>query len=376
MARGTGIKVVNKWSQIPKSCPMIVQRYIARPHLINGTKYDLRIYVLMTSLAPLRLYLYDEGLVRFASTEYAADNDTLGDVFMHLTNYSINKNSASYCPNEDPEERKGHKWTLGSLWTHLAEAGVTAEQRADIWDRIRDMAVKTVISGEHAMQPLSRQNLGSPVCGYELFGFDFLLDADLRPWLIEVNISPSLHSSSPLDLDVKSPLATEVFNVVRYHVPNKIPPRAQRQILQKLGMEDLNAPLCYDPRIYTKDLSKADRAKQLRIADLVSSGGSGDSSSSLDGPDPDKYTDAILERLTPDDVRCLIRAEDELARLNHFQRIFPGAETNRYLRFFQPRPPRYHDLLLDAWERRYGDGGRAAGIDRLERLCQDKVHLR
>jgi len=45
------------------------QRYIARPHLINDTKYDLRIYVLMTSINPLRIYLYDEGLVRFASNK-------------------------------------------------------------------------------------------------------------------------------------------------------------------------------------------------------------------------------------------------------------------------------------------------------------------
>ena len=63
-----------------------------------------------------------------------------------------------------------------------------------------------------------RQNMASHYCGYELFGFDVLLDAKLKPWLIEVNISPSLHSSSPLDLDVKSPLATEVFNLGRFFV--------------------------------------------------------------------------------------------------------------------------------------------------------------
>ncbi len=359
MARGTGIKVVNKWSQIPKSQPLIVQRYIARPHLINNTKYDLRIYVLMTSLHPLRIYLYDEGLVRFASTEYAPDNDSLGDVYMHLTNYSINKNSSTYCPNEDPDERKGHKWTLGSLWQHFAEIGV--DSRA-VWEKIRDMVIKTIISGEHSMFPLARANMVSHYCGYELFGFDFLLDADLKPWLIEVNISPSLHSSSPLDLDVKSPLATEVFNIARYHVPNKIPPRGQRQILQKLNMEDMQAPLCLDPRVYTRHLSKGDCAKQARVIDLAS-GASG----------PDRWSSVALDRLTPDDVRCLIRTEDELARLTHFQRIFPTQETGRYLRFFQQ--PRYHNLLMDAWERKYGDC-RSAGIDRLERLCQDKVHLR
>jgi tubulin polyglutamylase TTLL4 len=124
LARGAGIKVVNKWNQIPKNVPLIVQRYIAKPHLINGTKYDLRIYVLMTSLHPLRIYLYDEGLVRFASNKYATDNASLSDVYMHLTNYSINKNNASYTPNEDPDVRQGHKWTLASLWQYFAETGL------------------------------------------------------------------------------------------------------------------------------------------------------------------------------------------------------------------------------------------------------------
>ena len=116
---GTGISVVNKWSQIPKMRPLIVQKYVAKPHLINETKYDLRLYVLLTSLHPLRIYLYDEGLVRFASNPYRSDSKSLSDVFTHLTNYSINKNSSTYCPNEDSEVRQGHKWTLSSLWQHF-----------------------------------------------------------------------------------------------------------------------------------------------------------------------------------------------------------------------------------------------------------------
>lgn len=97
------------------------------------------------------------------------------------------------------------------------------------------MVIKTVISAEHSMQPLIKNNVQSHYNGYELFGFDVLLDSELKPWLIEVNISPSLHSTSPLDLEVKSPLATEVFNIARYHVPNKISKKAQEQVSKEGG---------------------------------------------------------------------------------------------------------------------------------------------
>lgn len=66
-ARGVGIKVINKWSQLPKNTSLVVQKYISDPYLINGSKFDLRLYVLVTSFNPLRIYLYPDGLARFAS---------------------------------------------------------------------------------------------------------------------------------------------------------------------------------------------------------------------------------------------------------------------------------------------------------------------
>ena len=158
------------------------------------------------------------------------------------------------------------------------------------------------------MVNLFRQNMASHYCGYELFGFDVLLDAKLKPWLIEVNISPSLHSASPLDLDVKSPLVTQVFNLVRYHVPPaKMTSKCQKEILDKFNLSDMTSNLCLDKRLYSRELSKAERAKQDKFTAMTR----------------EAYLTDIIASLTPDDVRCLIRAEDELVGASHFSRIFP-----------------------------------------------------
>ena len=82
-----------------------VSRYISNPLLINGYKFDLRVYVLVTSFEPLRVYVYKEGLVRFATEPY---NETFEECrfwgpkskYAHLTNYSINKKSDKFVQNE------------------------------------------------------------------------------------------------------------------------------------------------------------------------------------------------------------------------------------------------------------------------------------
>jgi len=69
-ACGRGIKLINKKQKINKNKNYLVSEYIQNPHLINGLKYDLRIYVLVTSYDPLKIYIYKEGLCRFATEKY------------------------------------------------------------------------------------------------------------------------------------------------------------------------------------------------------------------------------------------------------------------------------------------------------------------
>lgn len=69
--------------------------------MIDGYKFDLRIYVLITSCDPFRVYVYDEGLARFATCLYEKpNNENLGNVYMHLTNYSVQRNSEKFDQDE------------------------------------------------------------------------------------------------------------------------------------------------------------------------------------------------------------------------------------------------------------------------------------
>ncbi len=81
-----------------------------------------------------------------------------------------------------------------------------------LWSRISDVILKTLLSGEHIVQQAMKKNGTHRTNCFEIFGFDVLIDSDLKPWLLEVNLSPSLATDSPLDYSIKSTLVTDAFN--------------------------------------------------------------------------------------------------------------------------------------------------------------------
>ncbi len=89
-SRGRGIYLIDSINDVVADEVSIVSRYVTNPLLINGHKFDLRIYVCVTNYEPLRVYVYKEGLARFASETYSSKINK-NNKFMHLTNYSINK---------------------------------------------------------------------------------------------------------------------------------------------------------------------------------------------------------------------------------------------------------------------------------------------
>lgn len=96
---GRGIKIVGLKQEVKKKNGYIVSQYISNPLLINGLKFDLRIYALVTCFDPLKVYLFKEGLARFATKKYTNSQTATDKHFIHLTNYSVNKKNEDYVKN-------------------------------------------------------------------------------------------------------------------------------------------------------------------------------------------------------------------------------------------------------------------------------------
>eukprot|EP00249_Psilotum_nudum_P013413 c24316_g1_i2 orf=397-2796(-) len=195
---------------------MLAQKYLTNPMLLNGYKFDLRIYILMLSCDPLHLFLYREGIARFCTEKYMKpERGNLKLSCMHLTNYAVNKNNSKFEFNSSATETdRGSKWALSSLFKALATQGFDVGK---VKKQIRKMVVMTII----AILPLLVHNYQNCVneddngrsC-FELLGMDVLLDDKCRPWLLEVNHSPSFGIDTPLDFKIKESLLSDTLKLV------------------------------------------------------------------------------------------------------------------------------------------------------------------
>uniref|UniRef100_A0A1A9W2R4 Tubulin--tyrosine ligase-like protein 5 n=1 Tax=Glossina brevipalpis TaxID=37001 RepID=A0A1A9W2R4_9MUSC len=211
-SRGRGIFIVNTPDQIPQDEQVLVSKYVAEPLCIDGHKCDLRVYVLVTSFDPLIIYMYEEGLVRLATVKYNLSADNLWNPCMHLCNYSINKYHTDYVKSSAAhEEDVGHKWTLSALLRHLKNHGCDTRL---LMVNIEDLIIKSIFSCAQSIIAACRMFVPNGNNCFELYGFDILIDDTLKPWLLEVNLSPSMGVDSPLDAKVKATLITDLLTCV------------------------------------------------------------------------------------------------------------------------------------------------------------------
>mmetsp|Transcript_11491 Transcript_11491/g.26737 ORF Transcript_11491/g.26737 Transcript_11491/m.26737 type:complete len:413 (+) Transcript_11491:66-1304(+) len=177
----------------------VFSRYIDNPYLIGGKKFDLRLYALVTSYSPLTVWFHRGGFARFSNSRYSTKTTDMTNSYVHLTNVAIQKTAPGY------EREVGCKWDVTSLRTFLASRhGV--ELTNDVFFEIQMLVLRSLFAVQKVM-------INDKHC-FELYGYDILLDDALKPWLLEVNASPSLTADTEADYQFKTAMLDDVLDVI------------------------------------------------------------------------------------------------------------------------------------------------------------------
>ncbi|GMH42391.1 hypothetical protein BSKO_10310 [Bryopsis sp. KO-2023] len=217
-AQGRGIFLINKLAQVKKWANgpgtgrerremenYVVSRYIDNPLLIGSKKFDLRLYVVVLSYRPLKAYLSDLGFARFCNIKYTTEMAEMDNQFVHLTNVAIQKRGLKY------NSRHGNKWPLQDLRLFLE-----ATRGREAADQFFKSAEMVIVNSLKAVQNV----LINDIHCFELYGYDIIIDENLKPWLIEVNASPSLSATTKADRLLKCKVIHDTLSLV---IPNDWP---------------------------------------------------------------------------------------------------------------------------------------------------------
>jgi len=180
--------------------PYVVQRYLSDPLLVGGKKFDLRLYVLVTSYTPLTVYMYRSGFARFSHARFSMDAADLADAQIHLTNVAVQKH------NEHYDAQRGGKWELHSLKQYLLLCHEDPSKVHDLFWEMEEIILFSLL----AVQKVIIQDKHC----FELYGYDIMISSDLKPWLIEVNASPSLTANTSNDYEMKFNLLDDLLTVL------------------------------------------------------------------------------------------------------------------------------------------------------------------
>eukprot|EP00117_Sycon_ciliatum_P040704 scpid18144/ scgid5637/ Tubulin monoglycylase TTLL3; Tubulin--tyrosine ligase-like protein 3 len=191
-SRGRGIVCMDRLDKIlslvnsntiMKESKWVVQKYIERPMLIHGTKFDIRQWFLVTDWNPLTLWFYKSSYLRFCGQQFTLLDLSAG---VHLANNAIQRH-LQVDNKRSPDLPDDNMWSSDQFKQYLTE-----NSQGDKWDSIYTGMKDAIIGTLLSMQDIVECRKHS----FELFGADFMLTEDYRPWLIEINCSPALSATT------------------------------------------------------------------------------------------------------------------------------------------------------------------------------------
>jgi len=245
--RGKGISIIRSLSEVEKLISKqrkhtyILQKYIEHPLLFNKRKFDIRCYGLLTAInGCVKGYFYKEGYLRTASKDFSLKS--INSKIVHLTNEAIQMRYEDFGRYEP-----GNKLTYSDLQHYLDSNYPNINFYDHLLPQIKCLIIDTFRATHGKLDPIQRHHT------FEIFGYDFMIDANFRVYLIEVNINPCLEITSPVTARI---IPLMIDNVLRIAVDPIFQPPGEFFTSRKIAGEvlpEIRHELVYDSVIDEKN---------------------------------------------------------------------------------------------------------------------------
>lgn len=219
---------------------LVVQKYIENPLLIDGRKFDIRAYMIVVCMKPY-LVLYQPGYVRMSLNAYTTENFAK-DKITHLTNNSVQKNHPEYKTLKEKSII-----SIESLVENIIAMG-KVQTREEYSVKV-DKKIQEIMT---LIFQVIKDKLDRKFGCFELFGFDFLLDDALNPYLIEINTNPAIYTDTQVQKDLLPKLVEDIVKMsLEVHTYGKNEGSLEVQKLLEAGMAENQ---CQYQVLYTEKL--------------------------------------------------------------------------------------------------------------------------